>query len=447
MTGMVNMAARKGVFYGWVVVAACGSMAAICGGTFFFGFSALFEPIIREFGWSRAVTSVAYSLRAEVGGLEAPIIGALADRFGPRRVMRGGLFILSAGMLMIAATNSIWMFYGGFIVATVGMGAAGGMVGTLAITRWFERRRGRALGITTIGNAMGGIMVPVLAVLIANFGWRTALIVAAAYILIIGIPLTYIIQDRPQDVGMHPDGIAPAGPEPQHTGDGPGTSAGHTGAAHHPAPVLETNYGVKDALRTRAFWVFSIALAFVSLSGSAITTHLVSYFIQVGMPDAVAAMGMSAVALISLAGRIGFGFAADVYDKRYVMATAFAMQAFGCMALVLVQDVVTGLLVLLVLSPGFGGWIPVRPAIQAEYFGMRAFGTIQGFLQMVATAGGAIGPVLAGWMFDVSGSYASAWLLLGGLTLVSIPLMLFVLQRPQGGTPVRAGGGLGLVAH
>lgn len=434
MIGMVKVAQRAGFFYGWLVVAACGAMTMIAGGTFFFGFSAVFDPIIREFGWSRAATSVAYSLRAEVGGLEAPVIGVLLDRYGPRRVMRGGLVLLSLGMLAISQTNSIWMFYGGFMVATVGMGACGGLVGMMALTRWFRRRRGRAMALMTIGNGMGGLMVPVLAVLISNFGWRVALMVAAVYILAIGFPLTTLIGDRPQDLGLAPDGDPdPAADDPALAKDGE-----HLAAHALLAPAEEQAYSGREALRTRTFWIFATALTFVSLSGSAIITHLVPHFTHIGMPDKVAAMGMSALALISLVGRIAFGFAADIWDKRYVMAVAFGLQAVGCMALVLVQDLISALVVLAVLSPGFGGAVPVRPVLQAEYFGIQSFGTIQGLLMLVSTGGGVVGPVLAGWIFDVNGSYAMAWVGLGALTFVGIPLMLS-LPRPDSPAGVRIG--------
>ncbi|MBI2886824.1 MAG: MFS transporter [Chloroflexi bacterium] len=423
---VARLAQRMGLFYGWCIVAAGGILAAVAGGTFFFGFSALFEPIIREFGWSRAATSVAYSLRAEVGGLEAPVIGVLLDRFGPRRVMRVGLLLLSLGMFIIAATQNIWMFYGGFIVATVGMGACGGLVGMMAITRWFRRLRGRALALMTVGNGLGGLMVPIIALLILSFDWRTAVVVAGVYILAAGLPLTYVIVDQPARMGLAPDGDPPA----QHPEADPPDGSVAQGEYLMPGAPAEQSFSGREALKTRSFWMLALALAFIGLSGSAVTVHLVPFFTHVGMPDQVAALGMTALAIISLVGRLGFGFAADTYDKRYVMAAAIGMQALGSIGLALVQNVWSAALVLAVLSPGFGGTVPVRPALQAEYFGVRSFGAIQGMLMAVSTFGGAVGPVLAGWVFDVTGGYQVAWVFLGTLSLGAVPLLL-AMGRPR----------------
>ena len=426
VTHVAKLSNRLGVFYGWAIVAIGGTTAAVAGGTFYFGFSAVFDPIVREFGWSRAATSVAYSLRAEVGGLEAPAVGVLLDRFGPRRVMRIGLFVLSLGMFIIAATQNIWMFYLGFIVATVGMGGCGGLVGMLAITRWFHRKRGRALAIMTVGNGLGGLMVPILAILIVNFGWRVALVVAGVYILLIGLPLTFAMVDRPEDMGLSPDGVADLdGVNPSTAKGFPEEVAGI--ASSHEDVALSAG----EAIRTRSFWILALSLALISLSGAAITVHLVPHFIHVGMPDEIAALGMTALAIISLLGRIGFGFAADKFDKPYVMAAAMTMQAVGCAGLALVQGPLSALVVLGILSPGFGGTVPVRPALQADYFGIHAFGAIQGLLMLVATLGGAVGPVLAGWMFDQTGNYHGAWLTLGAISLLAAPLILLMTRPVQ----------------
>src|SRR3990172_6800478 len=419
-TPVAKLANRFGVFYGWAIVAVGGTMAALAGGIFFFGFSAVFDPIVREFGWSRAATSVAYSLRAEVGGLEAPAVGVLLDRFGPRRVMRIGLFVLSLGMFVIAATQNIWMFYAGFIVATVGMGACGGLVGMLAITSWFNRKGGRALAIMTVGNGLGGLMVPILAILIVNFGWRVALVVAGIYILVIGVPLSFAMVDRPEDMGLSPDGVADV------DGVDPFTETGFPEEVTLPASSQQDDVALSagEAIRTRSFWILALALALISLSGAAIIVHLFPHFIYVGMTDQIAALGMTALASISLFGRIGFGFAADKFDKRYVMAAAMTMQAVGCVGLALVHGPLSALIVLGILSPGFGGTVPVRPALQADYFGVHAFGAIQGLLMLVATLGGAVGPVLAGWMFDQAGNYQGAWLGLGAVSFFGAPLIL-----------------------
>ena len=411
------VASRVGFFFGWWIVFVSAVIVFLTGGTFFYGFGALFNPLVDEFGWSRAATSFAFSLRTEVGGIAAPIVGFLVDRLGSRRLMVFGVATVAVGFILLSRVQNLWAFYGSIVVIAIGMSAAAGPVGMVAIAHWFRRRRGRALAVMAMGSGTSGVMVIVLAWLISTFGWRDALVIIAAVQLVVCVPLALSVRNRPEEIGLRPDGDVP---EP----DGE--------AASGPAPGAEPEgLTVGQAVRTSAFWRLAMALAVGNLGAMAIFVHLIPFLTgSVGFSDGAAAASVTAMVLLSLAGRFGFGFLADAVDKRLVMAGSYLLLS---LAVLLFATVVQGWQVFYVLpifGLGWGGVIPVRPAFQAEIFGMQAFGAIQGLVFTIATFGGLIGPVFAGWMYDQTESYRLAFVILSAAGFLAVPLIL-TLRRPR----------------
>ena len=413
------VASRTGVFFGWWVVFASAAIVFLTGGTFFYGFGALFDPLVQEFGWSRAATAFAFSLRSEVGGLAAPGVGFLVDRLGSRRLMAVGVTLVALGFFLLSRIETLWGFYGAVVVIAIGMSATGGPVGMVAIAHWFRQRRGRALAVMTMGAGASGVMVVVLAALISAFGWRDALMIMAVVQLLLCVPLALSIRDRPEQLGLAADGeISP-----------PGT--GETGQA---TPFRDTEgLSVREALRSAAFWRLSVAVALGNVGTLAIIVHQVPFFTSsVGLSRGVAAASVTAMTLMSLAGRLGFGSLADVFDKRVVMAGAYLLSGVSILLFAAIYEPWEIFIVLPLFALGFGGSIPVRPAFQAEYFGMRSFGAIQGLVFTIATLGGLAGPVFAGWIYDVTESYRLAFVILAAGGLLAAPLVLTIPKaRPR----------------
>jgi sugar phosphate permease len=411
------VASRTGLFFGWWVVFASAAVVFLTGGTFFYGFSALFNPIVREFGWSRAAVSFAFSLRTEVGGIAAPIVGFLVDRVGPRWLMVIGVIIVALGFFLLSRTQSLWSFYGSVVIIAIGMSAAAGPVSMVAVTYWFRRRRGRALAFLAMGTGSSGIMVVVLALLISAFDWRNALVIIAAVQLAVCIPLALSIRDRPEDIGLQPDG------------DQPDPGGGEERAV---APGLMEPEGltVRQALRSSAFWRLALAVSLGNLGTMAIIVHQIPFFTgSVGLSEGAAAATVTGMTLVSVGGRFGFGYVSDFIDKRFVMAGAYALLALAVLLFAAVYEPWQIFLVLPLFGLGWGGIIPVRPALQAEVFGLRAFGAIQGLVFTIATIGGLIGPVFAGWMYDQTESYRLAFVILAAAAFLAVPL-LATLRRP-----------------
>jgi sugar phosphate permease len=312
---------------------------------------------------------------------------------------------------LLSRTESLWGFYGAVIVIALGMSATGGPVGMVAIAHWFRRQRGRALALMTVGAGTSGVMVLVLALLISAVGWRDSLVIMAVVQLAVCIPLALSIRNRPEDMGLQPDGDPVASEDADEEG----------------LTAVPEGLTAREALRTPAFWKMAVAGGLTNLGVIAIVVHQIPFFTSsVGLSEGLAAATVTAMTLLSLIGRLGFGQLADTMDKRRVIALCYGITA---LSLLLFATTFSGwqvVYVLPVFALGFGGSIPVRPAFQAEYFGLRAFGAIQGLAFTIATIGGLLGPVFAGWMYDVTDSYRLAFVLLAVGSLAAVPLVLSV---------------------
>ncbi len=203
---MVALLDRFGIFYGWWVVFAAASIVFLSAGTFFYGFSLLVGPLTDEFGWSRASISIGFSLRTELGGIAAPVVGFAVDRMGVRRITLAGVFIVALGFVLMSRVDSLVFFYVAVVVIAVGMSGTGGPNASTVISHWFRRQRGRALGLMTLGGGAGGLSAIIFAWLISSFGWREALVIVAVVQLIVCVPLAISIRNRPADLGLEPDG-------------------------------------------------------------------------------------------------------------------------------------------------------------------------------------------------------------------------------------------------
>lgn len=409
------VAARTGIFYGWWVVFAAGTITFLTGGTFVYGFSALFNPVIEEFGWSRASLSFAFSLRSEVGGIASPVVGFLADRVGPRRLMMAGVLIIVIGFVFLSQAQSLLTFYAAVVVIAVGMSCAAGPIGMVAVTHWFRRRRGQALSLLAAAVGMSGVMVVILTGLISAFGWRDALLIMAAVQLIIGFPMAMSIRNRPEELGLRPDGdIVETIP----------------GDVLDPQPwtrEMEEGATVREAIRHPSFWKLSLSVTLVNLGMLAVIVHQIPFLTSsVGLSDGLAGATVTVMLALSLIGRFGLGSMSDRFDPKYVMGTAAFLSGVSLLMFASLYEGWQLIYALPVFAIGWGGMIPTRPTLQAHYFGLRAFGAIQGLVFTVATFGALIGPVFAGWMYDETESYRLAFIILAACALAAVPLVLSI---------------------
>ncbi|HEY40696.1 MAG TPA: MFS transporter [Dehalococcoidia bacterium] len=421
------MPRRRKIFYGWWMVAAAVVLNFFVGGTFVYGFTVFFNPIRNTFGWGAAVTSVAFTLqRLESGFLEAAA-GFLVDRVGPRKLMLGGWTTVGLGFFLMSRVNSLWAFYGSFLLIAVGMSFAAFIVIFATVTNWFEKKRSRAMTLVVTGFGASGMLVPLVSYAVGELGWRETLVIVAIAAWVIGIPLASMMRHKPEQYGYLPDGASPVG-----RGDSAGsTDSGVTsdkmaGGSDLPPAGLS----LREAMKTRAFWLLAAVFFFQFIGASAVMVHLVPYLESVEVSSTLAATVVTGVTISSLIGRLGFGLLGDFANKQYLITVGIALQAIGVFILAFINNDRMWLIIpyLLTYAPGFGATVPLRLALLADYFGPRNYGTIIGFMTLISMAGGLASPVIAGWIFDATGSYQLAWQLFALITVPALPLML--LAKP-----------------
>lgn len=397
----------KKIFYGWWIVGACFLLSFYVGGAIFFGFTGFFEPIREEFGWSYTQISLAASLRGLEMGIFAPLIGFLVDRFGARKLVFSGTITVGLGLIFLSVTQSLAMFYASFLLIAFGAGGCASVVFMTAVANWFHRNVGIALGVMMSGFGASGLIVPIIVRLIDIYGWRTTLIILGLGMWILGIPLSFVIRNKPEQYGYLPDGKVSREPMPNLEAQG-----------------KDVEIGFKEALRKRSFLYLNMVEAIRMMTLFAVVTHVMPYLSSVGIPRPTAGLVAGAIPLFSIIGRFGFGWLGDVFDKRNVIAWTFCFLGLGTLAFSYVHVRWVIVLFLFLFSPGFGGGSILRGAILREYFGRESFGKMLGIVMGSGAIGGIIGPTVAGWVFDTLGSYHIIWLVFCGVIGLAIGLTL-----------------------
>lgn len=418
---MVGLLSRFGIFYGWWIVFCAAAIVFLSAGTFFYGFGLLVGPLTAEFGWSRAAVSIGFSLRTEVGGVAAPLVGFLVDRVGVRRLTTVGIFVVAIGFLLLSRVHSLPAFYAAILVIAIGTSATGGANAATIIAQWFRRQRGKALGLMTFGGGLGGISAIAFAALISEQGWRDALVFVAIIQVVVLVPLALSMRNKPADVGLTVDGISEE-------------DAAAVDAASRPVPTTGLELTGREAFRSPLFWKVAMTFALSNFATTAIIVHQIPFLVEeIGSTDAFAALSVTLMTAISLIGRLGFGLAADRYSKAMLTGVAVTCSGLGLVLFSTVHHEWQLIYVLPFFGIGFGAAVPLRAAIQGEYFGLRAYGTIQGMLFTASTLGAFFGPLLAGVLYDATADYRPSFLLLAIGPFIALPLILstYGVSKPQ----------------
>jgi MFS family permease len=395
------------IFYGWWIVLACFLTNLYVSSIVFFGFTAFLDPLVKEFGWSYTQVSFAASLRGLEMGILAPLVGFLADRFGSRKLIFSGVITVGFGLILLSLTRSLAMFYGSFILLAFGAGGCTSVVTMTAVANWFKKNVGIAFAVMASGFGASGLIVPLIVRLIDGYGWRTALIILGLGMWALGIPLSFVIRNKPEQYGYLPDGKLADGRISEHE------------IQHEKVEI-----SFRKALKKRSFLYLNLAEVMRFMVLTAVVLHIMPYLGSMGMSRPTAGLVAAAIPLFSIIGRFGFGWLGDVFDKRYVIAVTFGFMGMGMLAFSHMQATWAIYLFLFLFSPGFGGGSVLRGAVLREYFGRDSFGKMIGILMGFASIGGIIGPTLAGWVFDTLGSYDFIWLVFAGCMSLGIILAL-----------------------
>ncbi len=411
-------AARSGsrIFYGWYIVGTSMAIHLWMCIVWVYGIQVFFNPIINTFGWSRTAISGAFSLQRLEGSVEAPILGFLLDKYGPRRVIIGGAFIGGLGMISLSFIQSIWMFYICVLLAATGTGACIGQTRNWMIVQWFRRLRGRALGIGACGAVFSGPLLIFTLFLVENIGWRNSFVVTGLLTWILIIPLTVVFRSKPEDYGQLPDGDQPQNIDNKTQITEASTRSSNNGP--------QSSLTVSEALRTRSFWALTVVFGASTMGTSALGVHQIPYFESIGFNAAQSVSALGFYTIFSALGRLGAGWAMDFFNMRMVMVGLLTLQATSFVILANITEYWQIIPFALLYGISFGGFNPGRGAVLSAFFGPRSFGTIQGLNHTVTVIAGMAGPLIMGLAFDLTESYSLAIYLIMILTLAAIPIAI-----------------------
>jgi MFS family permease len=376
-------------YYGWrVAFAACLGVMAGFGSLFVYTFSVFVKPLAAEFGWSREAISGGFAIAAVTLGLISPLLGGWIDRFGPRRIILACMTIYICAIASLSLLHAgIWQFYMTcFVLGVVGNGA-GHLAYSRSISTWFQRRLGVALALVMVGAGLGSMFLPVVAQsIISRSGWRAAYASFGGLALLLGLPLSWrYIRERGADLETT---VRSSTPVP------------HSGATW------------KQGLRSYSFWIITAILFVSSISMNGAITHLSALLTDRGLTAGKAALCASVLGGSSLMGRVVVGWLLDRFFGPRVAFFINLISALGIFLLARASSFPAGCIAAALIGVGVGGEAATTPYLLTRYFGLRSFSTLYGFTWTFYAAAGAIGPVILGRAFDLTGSYASLLVLL-----------------------------------
>ena len=400
-------------FYGWRMVGAACAIQFLQAGLLHHAFGAYFAVLMEEFGWSKTALSGAAALQPMEAAILGPLLGWIIDRFGPQGMIRIGVVVFGAGFLLLSTINTLSGFYAAIIVIAFGASLCGYFPLNVSVIRWFDRYRARALSFITLGLAMGGVFVPVVAWSMQTFGWRATALGSGILILAAGWPLAGVFRGRPVDHGEIVDGAAPPPLAP-------GASA--------PPPARE--FSTTEALRTWAFWLISLGHAFALLVVYAVNVHAITHMKEsLGYSLSQASIFITLTTLAQIGGVLLGGAIGDRFEKRRLSAACMLSHAAGLLLLTYATGAVmlTAFAILHGVAWGLRG--PMMQAIRADYFGSRSIGMILGISSMVIVIGQVGGPMIAALLADLTGNYRAGFTVLAAMVGLG-SLFFFFAKKP-----------------
>ncbi len=408
------------IFYGYWIVAStffCAFIDSACG---YYGFSLFVTPLEADFGWGRGTIMVAWTIRFLTVGLASPVFGKLVDRYGSRRIIPIGATIGGLGFILLTQTTNLWYFYIGWAAIGVGIAGSGLVPGTAVVSNWFKKRRGTALGIMGVGFGAGGVLSPLIGgYLIPNFGWRAAYFALALLTLILIPVALLVIRTKPAEMGLSPYGAE----------DNEAVTETKAEDSSSPAGGLT----LKMALATSSFWLIGISYLIASMGETGITQSQVPFLEDIGFPVAMAATTLAVVGIWSAIGKFSFGWFCDHITVKYARAIGISFVLGGAIILTNVQaGSPVALIWLYTILQGFGvgSWMSTMSMLTSTTFGLASYGVIFGVIIVFQSVGNAIGPLFAGYMYDITGGYHQAFIVFIILLAIAIPTVLAV-RRPK----------------
>ncbi|MBW1800734.1 MAG: MFS transporter [Deltaproteobacteria bacterium] len=401
-----------GVFAGFltlVVFSGCG----------YFFFSLFVKPLEAHFGWDRSTIMAAFTFLFMAVAVASPIAGKAVDRYSPKQVMTIGALVMGSGFFLLSLMSSPLVCYVGHVIVGAGSSALGPIPLTAVVSGWFIRNRGLAIGIMATGTGAGGIiMAPLIGgFLIPRYGWSASYVIMGVLTCVVVIPMAlFLIKKRPME---------------KNHGSGGGLDDGDNAGSQTALDLR--GLPLKRALLTPAFWLIAMAFVASQIGLTGAIQSQVPHLQDIGFPVGTAAAALGGIALVSGLAKIMFGWLCDFIKPKYVFNLAVLFMAGGTFILMNVKpDSGNSILWLyaLIMGIGAGSWLPTMSMLVSENFGLAAYGSIFGALSLVFNMGVSVGPLLAGFIFDVTNGYHWAFVTFMISYAVAIPVM-FAAVKPK----------------
>ena len=390
--------------YAYLTAAICFCIQAFGVGTYI-AFGVFFTPLMETFGWSRAAIAGASSLAFFVLGVFGVLVGRLNDRFGPRPIMTVTALLLGVGCMLMGRLTNLWelyLYYG--IVFGMGISAID-VIALTTVTRWFTLRRGFMTGLVKVGTGAGQFAIPLAAgSLILLYGWRWSFVIIGVVVALILIVLAQFLRRDPEAAGFGPPPIQ--------------------GTTNHPAPAAPPELPLGQVLRTFQLWTICLMNLFLVFCLMIVMMHIVPHARDLGIPPLKAAGVLSTIGAVSMLGRFAGGMAIDRRGSKAVMAASFFLLLVGLVWLQVADQTWMLYAFAVIYGLAHGGFFTAISPIVAEWFGIQFHGTLFGLVVFFGTSGGALGPLLAGHLFDLSGSYQSTFRIITIMALIAWGLLV-----------------------
>ena len=413
-----RITSEKG-FYGWVNIAAA-SVMGIVGGLYIVAFGYFLPFLVKDFGWSRAVTSLAATINMIVMGICGPLAGIFIVKYGARRAIVLGNILGFLGFFMLFFHTHLWeLFLGYGLLAGLGIGFGGLLGSTTVVNNWFVKKRPVALSIFLASGGAGGIVMgPAIMKLIEKLGWRATFLVIAVLILLFSVILPAIfIKNKPQDLGQVPDGPV-----------GSGTSEKRRAAPRRVGYKTPIDFTAKEAMRTRTFWLLVVYYCLNMLAMSALMTHQIAYLFDIGISATLAALALSLMSCVMTMSQFGVGFLGIRFSMHSIAISSELIKIAGVAILLFARSLPLVFAYMVILGLGFGAVMVALMNMFPDYFGMSNYPKIMGSVRLFWAFIGAAGAPIAGHIRDITGSYLPAFQ--GVIAIIAAGLICLIFATP-----------------
>jgi MFS family permease len=413
-------ATRGGLHHAWVVLGAL-VVVMLLGSGLRAVFGVFIKPMEATFGWDRAALSGAAAISLLLLGAAGPIVGWLADQWGPRRVIFVSAILLGLGAMLSSRVSALWQIYitcG--VLMGLGAGGVGMSTGAALAARWFEARRGLVMGL--VGGAMSAgqlVIVPLAVWFTLRYGWRQSFLYLGVLLLVIALPLTVLfIRDDPGQKGLKAYG------------------AGQAARAGEPKAPPEGRTRVADAMQVPAFWLLAGTFFICGYtSNGLVLTHLVPHAAEHGFSEMHPAQALGVMGAMNILGTVASGFICDRFGRKGPLAFYYGVRGLSLLFLLYVWNVPSLHIFAAIFGLNYISTVPPTTTLTANIFGRYSVGSLSGWIFFAHQVGAALGAAVGGWVFQSTGSYSWAFISAALLAFLAVPMALAIKEAPVTRTP------------